>query len=89
MMTALIEINAHEKSPELIGSIKKQLGKNVTFSNGCYVSLVTDDGVFWGQCPYGTTWACNDTDGFADKIATWVDYWNAPRDETGTKLNIS
>lgn len=89
MTQNLAEINAHISIKELIDSTKKQLGKNVTFSNGCQVDLVTDDGVFWGQCPYGTTWACNDSEGFADKIANWVDYWNAPRDETGTKLNVS
>ena len=86
MANYLKEINAHSPNAQLIDSIKKQLGKKVTFSNGCQVDLVTDDGVVWGQCPYGNTWACIANEGFADKIANWVEYWNTPRDEGGVEI---
>lgn len=89
MSTALQEIDARAPKAELISCVKKHLGTMVTFTNGCQVDLATNDGVFWGQCPYGTTWACDENDKFAEKIANWVYYWNVPRDEGGTDLDIS
>ena len=50
--------------------------------------LTAHKGLIWGQCPYGTNWACNDDDGGTEAVANWVIYWNTPRDENGCVIAL-
>ena len=68
--------------------IPQYIGKYIKFSNGCYVSLSEDVGMFWGTTPYGLDWGCNADDAFIDSITDFVSYWNDPRDERGQLIDL-
>lgn len=71
--------------PDLIAHIKSKVGENITFWNGCQISLYEDNGAFIGTSPYGQEWSCS-LDNYAESIARWVEYWDNSRDETGGLL---
>lgn len=68
----------------LVGDeIRKESTSFVEFQNGCWLSLVAEDGAYWGTTPYGTDWACNADTSAPLAIRAWVQYWNEARDESG------
>lgn len=75
-----MEINTEAINIDLL--IRESLGSQVVFSNGCYLSLVDSDGVFFGENPYGQVWACNKKD-YLESIKKWLLFWDEPRDERG------
>lgn len=77
-----VQINSSAKAV-LRDAILANVGNNVAFSNGCWISLRDDEEVFWGEAPYGTTWSCNSGQSFADAVVRWLAFWDEPRTETG------
>lgn len=72
-----------ENNPCLLDEIKQNIGKEILFSNGCSISLVNEDGYYWGSDPYGSDWVCNNDTWAVNIIFSWVSRWNQPRNETG------
>lgn len=70
----------------LIVALSAGMGHHVEFSNGCSLTLKAVDGLYWGTNPYGNDWACNATPDFSAQVAGWLEYWDAPRDESGLLL---
>lgn len=66
--------------------IEESKGRFVTFSNGCWLSLRSEDGHICGTNPYGQDWFCNAVDGWEDSVLRWLSYWDSSRDETGSRL---
>lgn len=62
------------------------LGRKVDFSNGCWLDLNDDNGIFWGVTPYGVDWGCNSEEGWLDTVIKWLSFWNEDRDEQGNLL---
>lgn len=83
-MTAEIDSDIKELLAE---RIEARLGESVRFANGCYLSLTADQGMFWGESPYGTAWGCAAQPGFSLQVVRWLSYWDAPRTETGALVN--
>jgi hypothetical protein len=71
---------------QLEAYIQSKKACTVEFHNGCVIHLISDDGLYWGNSPYGVEWACNADSQHVSTIATWVRYWDIARDETGRKL---
>lgn len=71
---------------ELQDEIASMTEREVTFSNGCWLSLVEDGGMYWGTTPYGTDWGCEAGPRLKDSVGNWLAYWNAPRSESGSHL---
>jgi hypothetical protein len=67
-------------------SIIDNIGKQIQFDNGCYISLLESNGFYDGDTPYGLPWMCNVDSSSVKKIALWVMYWNKPRSETGSLI---
>ena len=61
-------------------------GNSLKFSSGCWLSLSNDNGMLWGECPYGQVWGCNAQGDFVSAILNWLAYWNEPRTETGALI---
>lgn len=68
---------------DLRSQLLAAIGRNVKFSNGCWLSLKDDEGMFWGDTPYGIIWGCNSDDDWLDSVLTWLSYWDEDRDEAG------
>lgn len=84
-MAVEIDSDDKENSAELI---KTNLGNSVEFSNGCWLSLEDDNGILWGEFPYGQNWCCNSGDGFIESVINWIAYWDEPRTETGELVEL-
>ncbi len=82
-----VEIDSDDKE-NLANLIKSNIGNSVEFSNGCWLSLKDDDGIYWGECPYGQNWCCNSDDGFIESVIKWIAYWDEPRTETGELVEL-
>lgn len=65
--------------------ISLQISGGVTFHNGCWLSLVHEDGVYAGTDPYGTD-KLFEASRALETIPSWIAYWNEPRDEWGTLM---
>ena len=82
-----VEIDSDDKA-SLANNIQAYLGKSIQFSNGCWVSLEDDNGVFWGVSPYNQDWGCNTNDDYIKSIMNWIKYWDEPRTETGELIKL-
>lgn len=71
-------------NPLLPLEIGAAMGQSVRFSNGCWLKLVDDNGIFWGDTPYGLSWGCNVDQEWLNKVLNWLAYWDEPRDERGS-----
>lgn len=80
-----IDLNTQDK--HIVKKIKNSVGQTIEFSNGCWLNMVEDNGVFWGVTPYGQDWCCNVDINFVDVVFKWVLYWNEPRSENGQLLD--
>ena len=83
-----IQVDSEDKNilePILLANI----GNTIAFWNGCWLSLVEDNGVFWGETPYGTTWACNAYQATTGCILEWLRFWDEPRDERGDLIGLT
>ncbi len=69
-------------------SIIEHQGKRLDFSNGCHLHNSEEHGLIWGCDPYGSDWACNAGDNQVESILEWLAYWDEPRDETGSLLDL-
>lgn len=72
----------------LLEFLSQNLGNNINFDNGCFLSLKDDNGFIWGTDPYGQDWGCNLDDGWESKIKSWLEYWDESRDEWGQLCDI-
>ncbi|OUX83982.1 MAG: hypothetical protein CBB95_17515 [Alteromonas sp. TMED35] len=63
--------------------IKANIGNCIQFTNGCWLDLIEDDGMYWGECPYSNVWGCNVNDDYIDTIITWLKFWNEAHTENG------
>lgn len=77
-----VEIDSDNKEL-LAASINANMGKSVQFSNGCWISLKEEGGMFWGVSPYGLDWPCSTSGDAVSKIINWIVYWDKSRSETG------
>lgn len=75
-------------SPDLRKQLSDSLGFRIRFSNGCYINLKDDNGVFWGTGPYGLDWICNSDESWIDSVCAWLKYWNENRDEAGNIIDV-
>lgn len=66
----------------LSDQIHEQTNKSVQFSNGCWLSLVDDDGICFASTPYGQECAFA-TSRLDYLIPSWIAYWSESRDEAG------
>jgi len=62
--------------------IESLVGSSVRFSNGCWLNLKDDGGLFWGDDPYVQAWACNVTDDWLETVLNWIAFWDEPRTES-------
>lgn len=83
-----VEIDS-DKKEMLAVSIMENLGNNLQFSNGCWISLKDDNGIFWGVSPYGQNWGCNSGANAVTAIMNWIAYWDVPRTETGENVLLA
>lgn len=60
-------------------NIKANIGNCVQFTNGCWIELIEDSGMFWGECPYSKVWGCKADNDYIDTIVSWIEYWNKAR----------
>ena len=67
-------------------NIKANIGNCVRFTNGCWLELIEDSGMFWGECPYSKVWGCKVDDNYIDTIVSWIEYWNEARTESGSPI---
>lgn len=67
-------------------NLTTSFGKIATFDNGCTINLTPKDGYFFGTNPYDIDWICENKDDYMQAIAEWVNYWDAPRIETGALI---
>lgn len=86
-MCMVVEIDSDDKT-NLAQNILTNLGNQIQFSNGCWVSLEDDNGMFWGVCPYNQDWGCNSNDDYIEPIMNWIKYWDEPRTETGEEIKL-
>jgi len=77
-----VSINSNDKL-SIRNSILANMGNYTEFSNGCSIDLKDDNGIMWGETPYGITWACNTDKDPVSAIITWIEYWDDPRTESG------
>jgi len=77
-----IKINTLNNSL-LRNEVSDCIDKIVCFSNGCWLDLREDNGLYWGTTPYGLDWACNANENWLTSVLTWLEFWDAPRDESG------
>jgi hypothetical protein len=70
----------------LSGEISTRDERQVTFFNGCSLSLLADDGVYWGTTPYGLDWCCDAGLRLGESLCRWIAYWNTPRTESGEPI---
>lgn len=84
-MFPTLRVNSDDKHG-LIVALSAAMGHHVEFPNGCCLTLKAVDGLYWGTNPYGNDWACNASPDFPEKVAGWLEYWDAPRDESGLLL---
>jgi hypothetical protein len=82
-----VNVDSDDKST-LALNLQSNVGNNIQFSNGCWVSLKVDNGLYLGECPYGLIWGCNSSGDFVKSIINWVEYWDVPRTETGALVVI-
>lgn len=68
--------------------IKIHLGDSVSFTNGCYLQLKPENGMIFGDSPYGTMWGCRYNDDYINTIVNWLKYWNDDRCENGQLLQV-
>lgn len=66
--------------PDLVGSL-------VRFSNGVVIVLQDEAGCFWGDDPYGNMFGVEVSASWVQCLMKTVEYWNAPRDETGAMMH--
>ena len=63
--------------------LRSRVGTYVNFDNGCFVSLIENEGLYWASNPYGVDTAFSPYGDWVEKILTWLEYWDADRTETG------
>ncbi|MGE6114327.1 hypothetical protein ACLHZ0_21440 [Aeromonas salmonicida] len=84
-MLPIIRVNSDDKHG-LVAALSAAMGHPVEFSNGCSLTLEAVDGLYWGTNPYGNDWACNARPDFSENVAGWLEFWDAPRGESGVLL---
>lgn len=67
-------------------TLNDNIGNTIQFSNGCWLCLEADNGMYWGETIYGVEWGCNSAPGYEQKIINWLEHWNTPRDEKQRKI---
>lgn len=76
----------------VLNELKSQIntiGSNsVTFHNGCWLSLINEDGMYAATDPYGQD-KYFDAERALDAIPNWIAFWNTPRDERGNQIVIT
>lgn len=55
---------------------------DVQFFNGCWLSLVPDNGMYFAATPYGVDHFFAEGR-LENTLKEWLDYWDDDRDETG------
>lgn len=76
------------KNTHLRNEVIASLGNIVCFSNGCWLDLRDDNGMYWGTTPYGLDWGCNANENWITSVLTWLEFWDAPRDESGNLVKL-
>lgn len=74
---------------ELTQLITDNLGNSLQFSNGCLLDLTDDNGILWGETPYGQNWGCRFDDEYIVRIISWIYFWDQPRIETGELIYVN
>jgi hypothetical protein len=82
-----IEYNLDDYS-DLAIWLRNHWGASIRFPNGCGIILINDDGLIWGWSPYGIDWGCNHKEGWEEKVRNWLEFWDEPRDESGSIRKI-
>jgi hypothetical protein len=61
-----------EQEYDLAFEIKRRMGTEVKFDNGCSMDLREKEGLFKGGTPSGNNWACKADDNFIDNAIAWI-----------------
>ena len=80
-------VNIEDVLTALADEIYVRNEREAVLNNGCWLSLVEDDGLYWGTTPYGVDWACNAGSRLGERLCNWIVFWNTPRNEQGIPLD--
>lgn len=73
---------------KLHNEIRHLTDTEVTFHNGCWISLLPEGSMYFGTNPYGIDWFC-DASRFDTALPTWIHFWNQHRDENSKLIQFS
>lgn len=68
--------------------VETNIGNDIQFNNGCWISLTSDNGFFWGNSPYGVEWGVDSDKNYIQAVVNWVEYWDESRTETGEIITL-
>lgn len=78
--SGLLLIVKQLKIQGLIDFITSNSGNCIQFENGCWLNLKEDNGIYWGEDPYGIEWGCNSKN-HLQTMVNWISFWDEPRNE--------